>query len=109
MEREAHEYIQPPLKDLKKEYEYLYKGYNKILPGPFSQLPLPSRKGISISEKRIFKQGGEVIVKHQPGHYLKSKRGNSGMFDMTNPNIYKILFPAAFAGTAAARYKRNKQ
>ena len=56
MEREAHEYIQPPLKDLKKEYEYLYKGYNGVPPGPFSQC----RKGISISEKRIFKQGGLI-------------------------------------------------
>ena len=39
--------------------------------------------------------GTETIVNHKPGNYLKSAVGNNGMFDMTNPNIYKGLIPAA--------------
>ena len=38
--------------------------------------------------------GTETIVNHKPGNYLKSAVGNNGMFDMTNPNIYKGLIPA---------------
>jgi hypothetical protein len=33
---------------------------------------------------------GDVrIINHVPNNYLKSMIGNNGMFDMTNPNIYK--------------------
>lgn len=39
--------------------------------------------------------GTETIVNHKPGNYLKSAIGNNGMFDMSNPNIYKGLIPAA--------------
>lgn len=39
---------------------------------------------------------GTVIINNQkPGNYLKSAIGNNGMFDITNPNIYKGLIPAA--------------
>jgi hypothetical protein len=37
------------------------------------------------------------IINHKKGNYLKSATGNNGMFDMTNPNIYKALVPAAIA------------
>ena len=39
--------------------------------------------------------GDVTIANHKPGNYLKSAIGNNGMFDMTNPNIYKTLIPAA--------------
>lgn len=39
--------------------------------------------------------GDVTIVNHKPGNYLKSAIGNNGMFDMTNPNIYKTLIPGA--------------
>jgi hypothetical protein len=39
--------------------------------------------------------GDVTIVNHKPGNYLKSAVGNNGMFDMTNPNIYKTLIPGA--------------
>jgi hypothetical protein len=39
--------------------------------------------------------GDVTIVNHKQGNYLKSLIGNNGMFDMTNPNIYKGLIPAA--------------
>lgn len=37
------------------------------------------------------------IINHNFGsnNFMKSARGNNGMFDMTNPNIYKGLVPAA--------------
>ena len=38
--------------------------------------------------------GDVSIVNHKKGNYLKSLVGNNGMFDMTNPNIYKSLLPA---------------
>ena len=44
---------------------------------------------------------GDINISNQmPGNYLKSLTGNNGMFDMTNPNIYKALVPAAI-GTGA--------
>lgn len=43
----------------------------------------------------------ETIFNHRKGNYLKSAKGNNGMFDMTNPNIYKAIVPGAI-GTAAA-------
>jgi hypothetical protein len=43
------------------------------------------------------------IVNFKPGNYLKSAIGNNGMFDMSNPNIYKAVAPislgAAYLGT----------
>lgn len=41
--------------------------------------------------------GDVTIVNNKPGNYLKSRVGNVGFFDMTNPNIYKALVPAAIA------------
>jgi hypothetical protein len=46
--------------------------------------------------------GTVIINKHIPGNYAKSLRGNNGMFDMTNPNIYKALVLAAIGTEAAA-------
>lgn len=45
------------------------------------------------------------ILPHSEGSYLKSAIGNNGMFDMTNPNIYKSLLPIGI-GTGA--YQANK-
>ena len=40
---------------------------------------------------------------------LKSATGNNGMFDMTNPNIYKALFPTAIGTIASTKSKQYKQ
>lgn len=50
--------------------------------------------------------GDVSIVNHSSGNYLKSLRYNNGMFDMTNPNIYKAIIPAVIAGTAAYQSKQ---
>ena len=50
--------------------------------------------------------GDVTIVNHKKGNYLKSLIGNNGMFDMTNPNIYKALIPA-IAGAAAVQQKKK--
>ena len=48
------------------------------------------------------------IVNNKPGNYLKSAVGNNGMFDMTNPNIYKGLIPATvLGGVGAAKLQEN--
>jgi hypothetical protein len=45
---------------------------------------------------------GNILLSNQnQGNYLKSMMGNNGMFDMTNPNIYKAIIPTVgVAGTA---------
>jgi hypothetical protein len=50
--------------------------------------------------------GDVTIVNHKPGNYLKSAIGNNGMFDMTNPNIYKSILPyIGYTGAGALTYK----
>jgi len=50
---------------------------------------------------------GDVTIANQvPGNYAKSLRGNNGMFDMTNPNIYKALIP--LLGVAGLGLPENK-
>jgi hypothetical protein len=49
-------------------------------------------------------KNGEVVIPFN--NRVKSARGNNGMFDMTNPNIYKALIPA-IAGTAAMQQKKK--
>jgi hypothetical protein len=52
--------------------------------------------------------GDVTIVKHKPGHFLKSSIGNVGDYDMNNPNIYKGLIPGAIAAGAAASTMNKK-
>ena len=47
--------------------------------------------------------GDVTIINHKPGNYLKSAIGNNGMFDMTNPNIYKSIVPIAGASYLATQ------
>lgn len=51
----------------------------------------------------------EIIFNHKPGNYLKSKWYNNGMFDMTNPNIYKSLFPYIGLGGAGTLVAKGLQ
>ena len=56
--------------------------------------------------------GDVTIVNNKPGNYLKSAVGNNGMFDMSNPNIYKSLVPimgVGAAGTYGANQLMNQQ
>lgn len=43
------------------------------------------------------------------GNNVKSARGNNGMFDMNNPNIYKALIPAAISTTASTINKKDSK
>ena len=55
---------------------------------------------------------GTVLIHNQkPGRFAKSLRGNSGMFDMNDPNIYKALIPAIGVGAlgAAGATKQEKK
>lgn len=51
--------------------------------------------------------GDVTIVNHKKGNYLKSLVGNSGMFDMTNPNVYKALVPTTVAGAVIQNETQN--
>ena len=48
--------------------------------------------------KDFFKSGEEQVVPFT--NHPKSMKGNNGMFDMTNPNIYKALVPATIGLSA---------
>ena len=45
------------------------------------------------------------IINHKKGNYLKSAVGNNGMFDMTNPNIYKSVVPIGLGAAALQQEK----
>jgi hypothetical protein len=47
----------------------------------------------------------EIAVPY--GNNVKSAIGNNGMFDMTNPNIYKALVPAVIGATALEQKKKG--
>lgn len=47
--------------------------------------------------------GDVTIVNHKSGNYLKSLIGNNGMFNMTNPDIYKSLVPGTIAAGIALK------
>ena len=51
----------------------------------------------------------ETIFNHKPGNYLKSRWYNNGMFDMTNPNIYKSLVPTAIGTTALGITQQKRE
>lgn len=53
--------------------------------------------------------GDISIINHKSGNYLKSKWGNNGMFDMTNPSIYKSIVPIAGASYLATQGQESKQ
>ena len=52
--------------------------------------------------------GDVTIVNNRVGNYLKSLRGNNGMFDMTNPNIYKSILPATLGIGAASQMQEEE-
>ena len=52
--------------------------------------------------------GDILIAAHKKRNYLKSAIGNNGMFDMTNPNIYKSVLPIGLGlGLGATQYKQG--
>jgi len=54
--------------------------------------------------------GTDYIVNHKPGNYLKSMIGNNGMFDMNDPNIFKVAIPGVAGSTILGNeMKNNKQ
>jgi hypothetical protein len=69
------------------------------------------QKGINRAEIKNVDDGilGHVLIHNQkPGNYAKSLRGNNGMFNMNDPNIYKALIPAVgTAGIVGASQKKN--
>ena len=53
--------------------------------------------------------GDVTIVNNRKGNYLKSLVGNNGMFDMTNPNIYKTLVGGLAIGTLGKQAMEKKE
>ena len=52
----------------------------------------------------FYPEGENVLLKN---NQIKSAIGNNGMFDMTNPNIYKALLPIGLGGTQMYKYKKK--
>ena len=51
--------------------------------------------------------GDVTIINNKLGQYAKSAVGNNGMFDMTDPNIYKSLLPV-FGAAGASQIREQK-
>lgn len=69
------------------------------------------KKGLDNIEIKNIIDGdlGDIrIVNHKKGNYLKSLIGNNGMFDMTNPNIYKSV-TGAVGAVGGSQYFSNPQ
>jgi hypothetical protein len=103
----------------KKEYDKIKEKFsdinqwknNKIDTNDLAKYLEESSDLNKINLKNINDSGlGDVtIVKHKPGHFLKSSIGNVGDYDiMNNPNIYKGIVPGAIAAGAAASTMSNK-
>jgi hypothetical protein len=72
----------------KDRQKLLSEGYDALITKPSSFYP----------------EGENVLLKT---NQIKSAVGNSGMFDMTNPNIYKGIVPAGIATALSIDQKRN--
>lgn len=72
---------------------------------------LPKTKLNNVTLENVIDGGlGDVtIVNNRPGNYLKSMVGNNGMFDMSNPNIYKSVLPIGLGLGAAYKMQQKKQ
>jgi len=73
----------------KDRQKLLSEGYDALITKPSSFYP----------------EGENVLLKT---NQLKSATGNNGMFDMTNPNIYKAIVPGAI-GLGAASQLNNEE
>ena len=71
-----------------KNYEMISKALNKML----SISPLIGAG--AYMQNKEYKNGGAI--------------GNNGMFDMTNPNIYKSVLPIGLGLGAASQIEQNK-
>ena len=67
----------------------------------------PSRKFFNLLPGKNV--GNTVIMNSKPGNYLKSRWYNNGMFDMTNPNIYKSVLPISLGLGAASQIEQKKE
>lgn len=67
------------------------------------------RKQVNYADIRNIHDGvpvvKEIIFNHRPGNYLKSRVGNNGMFDMSNPNIYKGVIGVGAITEANRRFR----
>jgi hypothetical protein len=61
----------------------------------------------NVIEKGNSTLGTDYIINPQNNFFPKSAIGNDGMFDMTNPNIYKAAVPVIGAGVLASQDKKK--
>ena len=70
-------------------------------------IPKTNLRSVTLRDLIDSGQGDVTIVNNRPGNYLKSKVGNVGFFDLTNPNIYKGVIPAGIATTLSIDQQKN--
>ena len=86
----------PKISNTGESFQVLNTEKNKLISDGYDGL---------ITPKSSFYPYGENVLFNS--NQLKSAKGNNGMFDMTNPNIYKALIPAIGVG-AASQIPQNK-
>jgi hypothetical protein len=118
----AKRYLKGHAKDNRQIYE-TYLDVQKPYESSFFQNNFPfSKKSfkptrISKENKHVMGDSDGTIWRPPYGEYsvmkptqIKSAAGNNGMFDMTNPNIYKAVVPTVIGGgTAASQITEPKQ
>ena len=80
-----------------------FLSYMNKTPREKAQLTLPDNDFIRINDTRLKEQ----VIPFS--NYPKSAVGNNGMFDMTNPNIYKAIVPGAIGLGAASQLEQKKE
>lgn len=111
----------PSIDDIKKNYPDLVKQYNLDTDNKVQSFYNTTfSRGNNITRDQFkevlpdidFMSFNEGSLKPQvtPFHKarIKSARNNNGMFDMTNPNIYKAVAPIAITGSLAYKLKSKK-
>lgn len=80
-----------------KTYKTKSDIFNKNLSDMYSKLYKEGKLNL-MPEYDSFTKGHQMVVPFN--NYPKSATGNNGMFDMTNPNIYKSLLPIGIGARA---------
>ena len=83
-------------------------GLNIDISGGKSNIFYDLKKGFQFIDLGIGKMPNIDVIKNVVKFKNGGTIGNNGMFDMTNPNIYKGIVPGAIAAGAAASTMSNK-
>lgn len=86
--------------DFKKEFDELMKKQDDLYDN------MPESHWYLEDSHDFIRVGDEQVTPYT--NLLKSAKNNNGMFDMSNPNIYKAVVPVIISGKVLSDYKNNQ-